>query len=277
MMPAPACKAWMARAASSPAAQSAETAEWRSGAVALCLHGELPEGVSTLDGTGEEPDRARTGESEQLFSLLYATCRLPSATAFTSDVGGATAAATAEAIARGRSLDEDAGAPAGVAVTGAEATGRWMATHEAIAGAAKAVGRIGRARVAVTGPGAMPIAAASAMAIGVILAAAAAASATAALAAATAAAASAAVGAAAGATAARVASASGSAVGGGANVAAVTGRAVSVGVASGVASLFLLRPSTSEAAAMSSRACARESINGRRLVRAGNGGGGDEL
>ena len=271
MMPAPACKAWMARAASSPAAQSAETAEWRSGAVALCLHGELPEGVSTLDGTGEEPDRARTGESEQLFSLLYATCRLPSATAFTSDVGGATAAATAatvDAIARGRSLDEDAAAPAGVAVTGAEAPARWMATHEAIAGAAKAVGRIGRARVAVTGPGAMPIAAASAMAIGVILAAAAAASATAALAAATAAAASAAVGAAAGATAARVASASGSAVGGGANVAAVTGRAVSVGVASGVASLFLLRPSTSEAAAMSSRACARVSINGCRYMRA---------
>ena len=218
----PACNAWIASAASSPASQSAE-AECRSDDDLLWRYGELPDGVSTFEGPGDAPPAPcpRAGESEQLFSLLDgATWRLPSATAFTRPDGAANVEArggVVEADAAAVVYDDEAAA-AGAAI-GAGATYAGAAT----AGAAK----IGRARVALAVAGSAGVALAAAT--------------TAALAAATAAAAVAV-----GCT--SIAPATGST--GCGHDAAASGAA-----ATRSASSFLLRPSTSEAAAMSSRAC----------------------
>lgn len=178
----------MASAASRPACQSAET-EWPRIEKARCRHGELPEGVSTFEGTGDALDR-RAGESEQLFSLLEgATCKLPSATALTSDVGASDgAAATPPMGAAKRERTDDGVAHAETAGVRAATAKRAMAELAAQAGAANAA-RTGRARVAVTGPS--DEGKQCSESVGVTLAAVAAASATAAVAAATAAAAAA--------------------------------------------------------------------------------------
>ena len=88
----------------------------------------MPEGVRTFEGTGEALERARAGDSAQLFSLLEgATCKLPSDTALTrlecAGASRANDAGVAQAAAEG--------AAAEVAATGATAMG---AAHPSVDG-----------------------------------------------------------------------------------------------------------------------------------------------
>ena len=165
-MPKPRCSACIASAAARPASQSAAF-EWErpSKKDPRERHGELPEGVRTFEGTGEALERARAGDSAQLFSLLeWATCKLPSDTALTrlecAGAGRANDAGVAQAAAEGAAAE---GAATGATVMGAAATGAAATKAVAMAGDAKVVGagvayakacaakagRTARARVAV--------------------------------------------------------------------------------------------------------------------------------
>lgn len=127
-MEMPACSAWIASAASKSVA-------WRESA--FCLHGELvADGVSTLTA-GD--DRSRLGESA--FSLLYSSIG-PSLLVRTSPL-----ACTETAACDGEALTLGVG-PAVAVVDVAMAT---------VAAMAKGGWRTGRTRVAVTGPGGMPL------------------------------------------------------------------------------------------------------------------------